>query len=200
MPKISEKLEDFEGHKFARLRVTNIIETQHYGNMGRSKRVAKCLCDCGGFTWCTVSELKIKKRVSCGCQLKERAGLLNRKETGEAALTVAFHWKKSYAKNKNFEFHLTKKEFEILSIQNCFYCNAPPANVCRARCNNGDFTYNGIDRVNNLLGYVIDNCVTCCLKCNRMKSDMSISDFIQRCRIILERYDNNRAVGKGSDF
>ena len=40
------------------------------------------------------------------------------------------------------------------------------------------FLHNGVDRVNNDLGYTIENSVTCCSLCNYMKRGMSLSDFI----------------------
>ena len=50
-----------------------------------------------------------------------------------------------------------------LQKQKCHYCgNAAP---------------NGIDRVNNEIGYKLDNCKPCCKHCNYVKGDLSIEDF-----------------------
>jgi hypothetical protein len=38
--------------------------------------------------------------------------------------------------------------------------------------------HNGIDRVDNDKGYISDNCVPCCWKCNNMKNTMKQKDFI----------------------
>ena len=47
-----------------------------------------------------------------------------------------------------------------------------------------DFLYNGIDRKDNNIGYIIENCVSCCGICNRMKMDMSYDDFLNHIRLI----------------
>lgn len=41
---------------------------------------------------------------------------------------------------------------------------------------------NGIDRVDNAIGYLTTNCVPCCKHCNRMKWTMPLDEFIERCR------------------
>jgi hypothetical protein len=41
----------------------------------------------------------------------------------------------------------------------------------------GIYTYNGVDRVNNKLGYTVGNCVSSCIVCNVAKNDSSLEDF-----------------------
>lgn len=38
----------------------------------------------------------------------------------------------------------------------------------------------GIDRVDNSVGYTIENCVPCCTSCNFMKGKMTKDDFIEK--------------------
>ncbi len=61
------------------------------------------------------------------------------------------------------EEFLTEHEFEELVQKDCFYC--------------GKIGPNGIDRVNNKLGYSKNNCVPCCKHCNYVKGDLTINDF-----------------------
>jgi len=70
------------------------------------------------------------------------------------------------AKHHNLKFTLSLKEFEFLILSPCIYCG------------NSINTYNGIDRVDNAKGYEKNNCVPCCMRCNRMKMDMSLEEFI----------------------
>lgn len=58
------------------------------------------------------------------------------------------------------------------------------------RFNNGDFVYNGIDRIDSSHGYTKDNIVTCCKICNKMKMDMSLDNFIEQIYKIKEHYIN----------
>ena len=44
----------------------------------------------------------------------------------------------------------------------------------------GGYTYNGIDRKDNNLGYEKANCVPCCKRCNQMKNDMTMDEFINQ--------------------
>jgi 5-methylcytosine-specific restriction endonuclease McrA len=43
---------------------------------------------------------------------------------------------------------------------------------------------NGIDRENNNLGYVIENCVPCCRHCNEMKMDRDTINFLEHVKKI----------------
>ena len=43
--------------------------------------------------------------------------------------------------------------------------------------NNGDYVYNGIDRIDNNKGYTIDNIVPCCAKCNYAKGKLTLQEF-----------------------
>jgi len=47
--------------------------------------------------------------------------------------------------------------------------------------------YNGIDRVDNAIGYLTDNCVACCKVCNRAKLQMSKNEFFDHIKKIYER-------------
>lgn len=42
-----------------------------------------------------------------------------------------------------------------------------------------DFKYNGLDRIDNSVGYTEDNCVPCCAVCNRAKNSMGYNEFIE---------------------
>jgi hypothetical protein len=52
--------------------------------------------------------------------------------------------------------------------------------------NDEDFIHNGIDRVDNEIGYVRGNSAPCCTICNRMKRELSYSGFLNHVRKIYE--------------
>ncbi|AGE49787.1 hypothetical protein PBCVCan184_324R [Paramecium bursaria Chlorella virus Can18-4] len=97
---------------------------------------------------------------------------------------VTEHWsqvsKRTYVKYKNAVikagtvFELTKEEFENIRSQDCTYCNRPTTLT----------HYNGIDRVEPKIGYILSNCVPCCRDCNLMKASFSVEDFISQVNII----------------
>ena len=39
----------------------------------------------------------------------------------------------------------------------------------------------GLDRINNTIGYTIDNIASCCTTCNMMKHKLSHQEFINKC-------------------
>jgi hypothetical protein len=49
--------------------------------------------------------------------------------------------------------------------------------ACAEQRLNGVFIGNGVDRVENSLGYSVDNCVACCKICNWMKLTLSVDEF-----------------------
>ena len=97
-------------------------------------------------------------------------------------VSILYKRYKSDAKKRNLLFNITLKKFKTYILNNCFYCGIPPFLKIKATkkkdvMNNLFMNYNGIDRVNNLEGYTIKNCVTACVFCNRGKRAMSYENF-----------------------
>ncbi len=78
------------------------------------------------------------------------------------------------ARDKNLDFKLSLTDFTILTEQSCYYCGIIP-----------ERGFNGIDRMNSVVGYVTDNCVSCCQMCNYMKASLSVDAFLGRVEHIL---------------
>jgi hypothetical protein len=104
---------------------------------------------------------------------------------GQAGLNHLFLHYSADAGYRNLDFILTIEEFKNLTSSSCFYCGVEPFNV--HECNKyakvrisewGNYLYNGVDRLDSNLGYINNNCVPCCVICNRAKSNMPIKDFI----------------------
>lgn len=92
---------------------------------------------------------------------------------------------KGNAKKRGLEFNLSLEFMEKLFKSNCFYCGISPYKVMQKHHNNGPYIYNGIDRKDNDLGYIEDNCVACCERCNYLKSSYSLSQFLELIRTIV---------------
>lgn len=71
---------------------------------------------------------------------------------------------------------ISKDEFKIFIKNNCYYCGSEPKQTSKTY-ENGIFIYNGLDRVDNLKGYDLNNVVTCCQSCNRAKLQMTLNEF-----------------------
>lgn len=80
------------------------------------------------------------------------------------------------AKRKGLSFELPQEILSELVQKECAYCSIPPSNFKRARkgkLHAGKiFKYNGLDRKDSSKGYTEDNVVTCCAKCNQIKTNI----------------------------
>ena len=74
----------------------------------------------------------------------------------------------SCRKIRNLEFNITWEKFLDLWKNPCFYCNTKEDVM-------------GIDRVDNNLGYLEDNVVSCCRMYNVAKNKHSVNDFLEMC-------------------
>lgn len=86
-----------------------------------------------------------------------------------------FGYYKEHAKKSEREFSITLDEFTKLITGNCYYCGDKESQM-------------GIDRIDNNVGYKINNSRTCCAKCNLAKGKMSEKEFIQMCKDISKRF------------
>ena len=70
---------------------------------------------------------------------------------------------------------------------NCYYCDGiGDSKFGDYNYNNEILTYTGIDRKDNNKGYIIDNCVSCCKRCNFMKHTLTKFEFIEHINKIYE--------------
>lgn len=101
---------------------------------------------------------------------------------GTAGMNELLAMYKRNAAEKGREFCLTVEEFKELTSAHCHYCGRLPASISRgwkhAETEWGKYIYNGIDRKDNDIGYVPDNCVPCCEICNRAKIDRKYDEYI----------------------
>lgn len=70
----------------------------------------------------------------------------------------------------------------ILSLSKCNYCGSQGTETAKSRASKstlsgGALKLNGIDRIDNSLGYIEGNVATCCKMCNISKGDMSCDEF-----------------------
>lgn len=77
---------------------------------------------------------------------------------------------KTYAKEKNYDFDITFEEFEKILKSDCYYCGCTRNKIL-----------NGIDRLDNTVGYIKGNVVPACKICNYMKNSLNEATFILMC-------------------
>lgn len=181
-----------KGDVFGRLTVVE------YANIQHRTRYYKCVCVCGNVVTIRGVSLTIGATTSCGCYARElsRQKLLNnnytRLEDGVSQRNQVILTYKINAKRRNLLYNLTIEEFEQLTLSNCHYCGNKPSSIRKDKRSDSIFyIYNGIDRIDNTKGYIVENVVTCCKICNYAKGTMSYNDFIAYLeRIKVFRNDN----------
>ena len=174
LPKMPNPLKFEIGEKYGKL---TIIDYPYSKREGRSRptRMIDCLCECGTYHTVQVSKIKSGLTKSCGCLSVET--LINRVSLpdGMGFQNNLFSTYLKSAKDRGLEFEIDRFDFFNLVFQNCSYCNNQPNQAIKRY---PDHKYNGLDRVDNGIGYTLGNVIPCCGICNRMKSSMSRDDFI----------------------
>jgi hypothetical protein len=131
------------------------------------------LCVCGKQKQVRGTLLRLGQSEGCGC---DRPQYLPPGESAKNALWCSYRYS---AKVRGISWRLTRKDFNVLIVGDCFYCGGAP----RLR---GGVRYrgrkpgamNGIDRRDSDKGYTASNCVSCCSVCNTMKMDSSQYTFL----------------------
>lgn len=77
-----------------------------------------------------------------------------------------YHLYNGHAKRRGIMMKLSFTQFSEIISQPCRYCGDHGPQI-------------GVDRVDNAVGYTLENSVACCKYCNFMKKDMSEEDFLE---------------------
>jgi hypothetical protein len=148
------------------------------------KSLFLCKCDCGVEKTYIATDVINGGTKSCGCKRKELF-----KESKKLTYETKFQFpveKKMYSSYKSQckiakkDFLLSFEEFKELVNSQCFYCGEIPLKIRFIANKTKQKPLNGIDRVNNSIGYVLSNCVSCCTICNFMKKMLTKEDFLNQ--------------------
>lgn len=172
------------GLSFGRLTILELaIKSKH-----------KCKCDCGNITFVLATHLKNGITRSCGCLHRRQLSKRSRKDKGKSGFNTVLRTYIDSAKKRSLEFNLTKEQFSGLTKQNCYYCGIGPSQIVTPNDKTEigkewcKYIYNGIDRVDNNMGYLINNCVPCCIICNKMKQGLRYDEFYKHIYKILNNF------------
>lgn len=114
--------------------------------------------------------------------------------------TARYIWNSSY-KDGDINF----SDFYTISQQNCFYCGIKPYltyNISQKLSSQhlhgeyqkieGNFTYNGLDRVDSAFTHTLSNVVPCCIRCNVAKMNRTTYEFLAHAKRIYEHLSLDR--------
>ena len=169
-------IDKYVGRRYGRL----VIESfQGRDPKNRNHYFVNCVCDCGNKSITRISCLQQGSSTSCGCLGKEKRLAANTGNTyrrlalGVGCRNRLFSRYGKDAERRGLSFNLSVERFAELTASNCFYCDRKPASSLKAAHGYGAYIYNGIDRVDNSLGYTVENCVPCCKNCNAIKNGIT---------------------------
>lgn len=161
-----------------------IVKLDHINKSkyNRTIRFWNCLCDCGNNRIVSERYLKETKTIkNCGCiklnkciEWGKNRKLLNQ----GSAFNRLYNKYIESAKRRNYNFELTKDNFKQLTSRKCYYCSIEPKQDSYSNgSKTSNYIYNGIDRIDNTKGYIIDNVRTCCKICNFAKRNLTEYEF-----------------------
>lgn len=94
---------------------------------------------------------------------------------------------KGAAKRRRLAWKLGVDFFKNITSSNCHYCGIAPKQKAWYKNAVDTYVYNGIDRINNKIGYYKDNVLPCCKRCNHAKANMQYHEFLD----LIERIHSN---------
>jgi len=169
----SHRLEDLTNKKYGRLTVLSLE------NPIKGRTYWLCKCECGKIKPILAQHLKSGNIVSCGNKgCKPTHSSSNKLPVGISSFNKLYTSYKKRAETKGILFNFSKDDAKKLFLDDCYYCGCKPSQLAGNKTTNGRFTYNGIDRKDNKIGYVSSNCVSCCWDCNRAKFTKSYDEFL----------------------
>lgn len=150
-----------------------------------------CICRCLRPFLATTAYIRSGRCQSCGCLSFTGNNGNIKQDPQQTTWNVLLNSYKQRAKRDCIEWRLTDSEAASLFSSRCHYCGVMPTNRINAfvtkagrylsknktRANLGWVAFNGIDRKNSDVGYLVDNCVGCCSVCNYAKGKLSQDDF-----------------------
>jgi hypothetical protein len=127
----------------------------------------------GLFTYCRECG-NSRSRVYCK-ENPEKQKKRYKKYVKEKSADPQYRYKqyKSSSKKINREFKLSYDEFLTFWKKDCSYCGSAIDSV-------------GIDRIDSSVGYILDNCASCCFDCNNLKSNRDLDKWLDKMKNILK--------------
>jgi hypothetical protein len=174
---------DLVGLRYNMLIVVEQLPSRVYGDKSNyhKKRMWLCKCDCGNMTEANTGSLTTNQKKSCGCltSIKSAQNSINsrhkvaKEDAGYRSIYARY---RANAKSRKMSFNIDFDNAISIMKSNCNYCGIEPSNLFWKSYYN--VKYNGIDRVDNLIGYEKNNLVSCCKMCNIAKNNNSEKDFL----------------------
>jgi hypothetical protein len=93
------------------------------------------------------------------------------------------------ALKKQLDFVITPDDYNLIIKKDCFMCGKK----------SDQHHQNGIDRMDNTKGYILENINACCCECNLIKKDYVYEDIINKFLLIYEKHDSTNDTNLASE-
>lgn len=101
-----------------------------------------------------------------------------RRSDQRPAQTRAFLALRNNARVRGLAVDISLEQYVDIASQNCIYCGSEPTVKTPPKSWQPVTYLNGIDRIDNNIGYTIENCAPCCAQCNWAKKNLTQEEFI----------------------
>jgi len=164
------------------------ISIHHIDKKQHHRKYYNVICDCGTKRVIDSHYARRKQRNFCRCRDNRSS-----KDICLDQLYQRYKYGSSKRKTTTIDFNIDKSMFIELVLSKCRYCNKEPANTITVNKKH-KLKYNGIDRLNNNIGYLNNNCVSCCWECNQAKKNKSFEEFkmwINKVHLLINNQDSS---------
>ena len=100
-----------------------------------------------------------------------REDIVEREKRYRKTLQGKYKSLRNSAKQRNYKLELSFKQFCEVIDNPCVYCGETEERI-------------GVDRIDNSVGYTLENSAPCCKICNFMKMSMSVDEFLNHIKKI----------------
>lgn len=185
---MKNNLIDITGQKFGMLTAKSKICLD---DTKKDKTKWLCECECGRTK--EVSSYYLRKGLTKSCgnhksSFKHPELSLEDKTWRRFYLDFVSKSKRGGKKEWDIDLEYLKQVIK----QDCYYCGSKPSNVYKGATYKSieypDIIYQGLDRINSDIGYLINNIVPCCYSCNSSKSNKTQEEFINMCITIAKKH------------
>lgn len=180
---------DLKGKRFGRL-IALSLDKDH-SKVNKTKWI--CECDCGVIKSICAGDLTQGRTTSCSCYQREkvREMMLDSRQSFNDIPVIYLNRVKSGAQKRNIPFDITIQDVSSqFEMQNrCCYFTGLPIGFDDDGPKKRYHTAS-IDRLDSKKGYTIDNICLVHKTINRMKNDLTITQFVEYCRLIVSKHSS----------
>jgi hypothetical protein len=120
------------------------------------------------------------KRIRHIHSFTKNIGNIRHPECFPDAKCVSYASYRSRAEKKELEFALSNDDYKTIVKQDCYLCGKKSTET----------NTNGIDRIDNAIGYTLENSKACCKECNHMKNSYALEDLLAKIDSIQNTWSN----------